>query len=247
MKKQIATPFDSDAAKRAVIKVGGGRGFVMEIAEPNPSKKEVMVMGKRYPLPRFIRRRIVMTAAHCLPHLPPAHPWADTHEKTYRILGLLGTRPTILAECLFADPVDDLAVLGAPDSNVYDRAVDRWHTLMEKTNSLAIDVEKLERHTTGWLLFINGRWNRCTVRRGGQRGIWIANATNGIVAGMSGSPILSDNGRVIGLVSNSSGPQPFLARSLPVWLVESLRNDTTTKEKGSHGTTSKTGKEEGQP
>jgi hypothetical protein len=36
--------------------------------------------------------------------------------RTYRaLLGPLGQEPTVWTECLFADPVVDIAVLGAPD------------------------------------------------------------------------------------------------------------------------------------
>jgi hypothetical protein len=60
--------------------------------------------------------RIMITAAHCLPHLPLAHPASFTEERTYqRLLGPLDVKPMVWAECLFADPVADIAVLGVPD------------------------------------------------------------------------------------------------------------------------------------
>jgi hypothetical protein len=79
----------------AVIRVGDGRGFVVERA----------------------RQRLVLTAAHCLPHLPPANPMSHTEERTYEaLLGPLGAEPTVWAECLFADPVADIAILDGPDN-----------------------------------------------------------------------------------------------------------------------------------
>jgi hypothetical protein len=49
---------------QAVIRVGDGRGFMVERQ----------------------RQRFVLTAAHCLPRLPPAHPMPDTKKCTYEAL-----------------------------------------------------------------------------------------------------------------------------------------------------------------
>ena len=89
--------------ERSVITVGpnGGRGFVVE-GWPD---------------------RYVITAAHCLPALPPAHAMSYVSERTYgELLGPLGEKPTIMAECAFADPVSDIAVLSEPDGQVWDEA-----------------------------------------------------------------------------------------------------------------------------
>jgi hypothetical protein len=61
--------------------------------------------------------RLVITGAHCLPRLPPAHAASAFYERTYQdLLGPLGGDPTVFAECMFVDPVADLAVLGTPDN-----------------------------------------------------------------------------------------------------------------------------------
>ena len=71
------------SAKAAMVTIGEGRGFLVGAR-----------MG-----------RIVVTAAHCLPHLPSAHPASYTEERTYPgLLGPLGGEPTVWAECLFVDP-----------------------------------------------------------------------------------------------------------------------------------------------
>jgi hypothetical protein len=94
--------YNFDAATRAVLRVGGGRGFVVD--------------GEW--------TRLVITAAHCLPQMPPAHGASYTEERTYSdLLGPLGAETTVWAECLFADPVADIAVLGEPDSQeLYEQA-----------------------------------------------------------------------------------------------------------------------------
>ena len=79
----------------SVLRVGDGRGFV--VARRN-------YIGNM--------ERIVITAAHCLPHLPSSHPARDLTEETYkRLLAPLGSKPVIWATCLFVDPIADIAAL----------------------------------------------------------------------------------------------------------------------------------------
>ena len=84
---------DLETAKQAVITVGKGRGFIID-GDP----------------------RMIVTAAHCLPRLPPAHGASYTEERTYQnLVGHIGeAQQTIWGECLFADPVADIAVIGEP-------------------------------------------------------------------------------------------------------------------------------------
>jgi hypothetical protein len=50
---------------QAVVRVGeGGRGFVVEGTD----------------------QRLVITAAYCLPTIPPAHPWSYLQERTFAAL-----------------------------------------------------------------------------------------------------------------------------------------------------------------
>lgn len=238
MNKRITTPFDSDAATRAVVKVGdGGRGFVMEIAEPNHITKGFMFDGKLCRPPRFIKRRLVVTAAHCLPELPPAHPWAYLDEKTYRLLGPLGSEaPLILTECLFVDPVADLAILGTPDTQDQCEEAEAFMEVVEAATVLAMGNPISS--VPGWLLSLDGRWTPCTLEP--RRGLWIREAKEGIENGMSGSPILLNDGSVVGVVSNGTGtgpegpgggPQPRLVNAFPGWMLDALRTDTPRTRK----------------
>ena len=106
-------------AKRAVVTVGEGRGFVID-TDP----------------------RLVVTAAHCLPHLPPACSVMYLEEKTYKdLLAPLGNRKrTVWAECLFIDPVADIAVLGTPDDQALDEEAVAYDDLVERTRP--IDVHR---------------------------------------------------------------------------------------------------------
>ena len=61
-------------ALRAIVAVGDGRGFVVQVDE----------------------HRYVITAAHCLPDLPPACAASYEHERTYgNLLGPLGGERTV--------------------------------------------------------------------------------------------------------------------------------------------------------
>jgi hypothetical protein len=83
-----------------------------------------------------------------------------------------------------------------------------------------------------WLLSLNGSWLKCEVQY--NRGpLWIFNAVDGIVGGMSGSPIITDGGSAIGGVCTSGGspgklhteggPNPTLTQSLPGWCTRNGR------------------------
>jgi hypothetical protein len=98
-----------------VVRVGDGRGFIIEhCVKVRPLPR---LRNRRLPMRKWAARRLVITAAHCLPKLPPACTTSYTHERTYQnLLGTLGGNATVWAECLFVDPVADIAVLGAPDS-----------------------------------------------------------------------------------------------------------------------------------
>ncbi len=181
----------------AIVKVGNGRGFIIEADN----------------------QRFIITAAHCLPHLPPCHAASHTEERTYRdLIGPLGeSAPTVWAECLFADPVGDIAVLGSPDDqDLYDEAI-IFETLMNKAPTLRIG--EVENESEAWLLTLDGRWTQCAIKHGGGRALWIENAEEPILDGMSGSPILNDESSAIGVVSTGGGPNPRLTHCLPSWVL----------------------------
>lgn len=199
---------DHDEAKRAIVKVGAGRGFAVQ----------------------GVRDRLVVTAGHCLPVFPPCHSASYTEERTYKnLLGPIGEKPAVLAECLFADPICDVAVLGPPDGQEFFDECEAYETLMDAATVLPI--ADAPRDGPAWLLSLAGRWFRCNVRHGGGR-LWISDAADGIVGGMSGSPIVAEDGSAIGIVCTSGGragdvhteggPNPRLTHNLPGWLLREL-------------------------
>jgi hypothetical protein len=210
---------DNNQWSAGVINVNGGRGFVVE--------------GKNW-------RRYTITAAHCLPSLPPPHPGSYFHERTYsELLGPLGGERTVWAECVFVDPVADIAVLGSPDDQVLSDEAEQYEALTEAATPLSIsDLPALgpenARASEGieaWLLSSENHWGRCRIKPL-PRGLWIENTEEDIRSGMSGEPIMIDDGSAVGIICYSSalageahrsgGPNPFLTRHLPGWLLREL-------------------------
>jgi Trypsin-like peptidase domain len=195
-------------AKRAVLSVGneGGRGFVVELDHT----------------------RVVVTAAHCLPELPVAQSSSFGEHTYFNLLAPLGGKPTVTTECWFVDPVSDLAVLGPPDYEILSAQHGAYVELMKSAVALSIApvLGKPESESPGWLLSLKGKWIRCGVTHNGGP-LYVTDAKEGIIGGMSGSPILDDDGSAIGVLTNSggsgevhteSGPNPRLIYHLPLWL-----------------------------
>jgi len=216
---------------KAVIKVGDGRGFIIEHHEQIGSFR-----GER----GFLDYRLVITAAHCLPHFPACHRASYLEERTYeRLLGpLAGPKPDVWAECLFADPIADIAVLGSPDGQeLFDQA-EAYNALVD--GSRALRIGKGRRHGEAYLLTLDAQWMNCLMECSG-RSVLIKNGSL-IKAGMSGSPILGSRSAAIGLlcVGGSGGigwPNPSLVDNLPCWLTQGAllgHTQTRTTERYAH-------------
>jgi hypothetical protein len=205
------------------LKVDGGRGFIIEYRLPIPPTSRTEFWPQKY-----ISKRLVVTAAHCLPDWPPEHACPSSWDKTYPLLGNLdGSKSGVYAECLYVNPVADIAVLGCPDEQEPNYDPDLYHELTDDAPVLQIGKP---RSGPGWVLSIDGRWVRTTLDVRCDfygRSLWL----DPTVAGQSGSPILNLAGRVVGVVviggddkrgkrkNERDGPQPILSRELPGWLV----------------------------
>src|SRR5260370_28983613 len=165
----------------AVLRVGEGRGFLV----------------KRPPQCR------VLPPAPCLPDLPPPHSCAYLEELTYRrLLGPLGTEPTVWAHILFVDPVADIAVLGAPDGQVLSEQADTYEALMASAHPLAVAEAPIQRdhkaaEGEARVLSLDGHWrDGRVVRRGGLLGL-----TPGaiLLTRIAGSPINNISRNALGV------------------------------------------------
>lgn len=204
----MSAVIDEARLSQTVIRVGDGRGFIVQAGF----------------------HRLIVTAAHCLPQFPPCHGASYLEERTYkRLLGPLSTAPpSVWAECLFADPIADIAVLGMPDSQDLSTEADNYDAFTAEKPVLRLGaIPKPDAAgdslTSARLLTLDKRWISCDVRYLGE--LWIQ-ATEQIRGGMSGSPICDEEGRAIGAVCVSGefegGPNPCLSDHLPGWLVRDL-------------------------
>lgn len=187
---------------RAIVTVGEGRGFIVEGDE----------------------RRFVVTAAHCLPRLPPCESAASHEDRTFKLLGRLGDEPSVWAQCLFANPVADIAVLGSPDDQACSREAKDYGDFVDGTKPLPVTKTAVE--GSALLLSLSNHWFKCSIITDG-RSLWISYAVKETVGGMSGSPIVTEEGAAIGVVctsdqSRGGGPNPSLFNDLPVWLYREL-------------------------
>ncbi len=132
-------------------------------------------------------------------------------------------------ECLFADPIADVALLGEPDSQVlYDECV-QYCEFIEAIPPLAfgetvqVPPEAVKVDEAVQILDLAGEWRKVLGehyrRVAGYRDGGIFADDFDFAPGMSGSPILNGEGDVVGLVS-TDGTCPRLPRALPVWLLE---------------------------
>lgn len=208
---------------RSVVRVGRGRGFVIEAGRPPATE------------------RLIITAAHCLKSkVLPCASIMGFEERTYRrLLGQLGKAPTVWAECRFIDPIADIAVLGAPDNQGLPAEWEAYQAMVCEIPPLS--VSDPPEQGRAWLLSLKDGWFQCDVWRAASPhgALWVSGAERNIVGGMSGSPILADDGSAIGVVCTSSigdseasehGPNPRLVSHLPGWLLQEIRRGRVRSE-----------------
>jgi len=188
----------------AVVKVGaGGRGFIIEHHKEYPPFEE----GK----PSFMDRRLVITAAHCLPRIPRNL----FDRKPFRnLIGKLNTsRRGVWAQCLFVDPVADIAILCEPDAQIWHEEHEAYLEMMEDLQTLRIGAANKEGQV--WLLALDGEWIPCMLveQPHGSLGLFLE-ATSKNQSGMSGSPILGDDGSAVAVLSRGCNQARHLSRAV---------------------------------
>jgi len=203
----------TETATEAVLKVGDGRGFILD-TDP----------------------RVIITAAHCLPEMPPATAASNLHERTFPVVGRLDEDQTPLwAEIYFADPVSDIGVLCCPDAQTLSDEAEAFDEVID--NAPAFRVSWAPTVGPAWLLGLDGIWSACVCKSLFRRSrtdhperLYLRNAKRGLYGGMSGSPIVDAQGWAIGVFSLSGGtgenldghteggPQASLGDCLPGWL-----------------------------
>jgi hypothetical protein len=218
MRTRAVKPAEREKPKGTVLTVGEGRGFVVE----------------------HRGEHLVVTASQCLPWLPSGFGIAYSEERVYRnMLGPLDSAPTVGCECLFVNPIADVAVVGVPDTQTFSDEADAYSALLE--NATPFRITEAPEKARGFLLSLEGEWFGCQVqwmeRIDGP--LWVSKPAQPIEGGMSGSPIVSETGNAIGIVAASviekgkdaatdefGASNPRLMRDLPLWL---LRTQTGRK------------------
>ena len=210
----------------SVITVDKGRGFIIE-------HRSLFDLGNGF---KRLRRKLVLTASHCLPH-PPVMPSYSYQETTYaNLLAPLGEEPSVWAECLFFDPVSDLAILGEPDNQELGEESEAYVRLVDGRKPLTIAAPETGE---GYMLALDGlSWQPTALTV--HKTIWGTGLSTGAtLAGQSGSPIVDAKGRAVALVSigtehldlktgvktdvDATGPQPILKLQLPSWVLKTVR------------------------
>lgn len=213
-------PSAVQTAKRAVVQVGYGRGFVVSAGEYGS---------------------YVITAAHCLPRwrYPYPHLANSTTELTFpRIIGALGSKrkeQTIWAELCSISLTDDIAAFSEPDDQELCDQCEQYQAFAETAITIGNPPAIVPPYqwdetprTVAFVLSLDGEWQTCTVHNGG-RFLAISDGAECIKGGMSGSPIINSNGAAIGLVSTGGGDDggfnmhPSLGDCLPSWLLRKLK------------------------
>ena len=190
----------------AVVRVGNGRGFLVQTLQGDSR---------------------VVTAAHCLPHLPPAHPASCTEERSFlELLGRLGAKPEVAAECLFVDPVRDLAVMRGPDEQLFPNESRKYEQFVSDRSTIGIGL--LEEPGRGWLLTLTGTWEQCALDFDGWTGSTIRISETSPAAyalGTSGTPILDAEGRAVGVISVGTYLNPALVPNLRLEILVEFMGD----------------------
>ncbi len=210
-------PFDRDGANENAI-VGlatGGFGFIVDAGPP---------VGVA-----------IITAAHCLPELPPALSFSRDEERSYR--DLVHDReptpdgPRVWATCAFVDPIADVAILAAPDAQWSFTKCAAFESFVESRVPFQLGEVPDDMHVAVYVLSLHGRWVSCTVSTV-FGGFSLSDVAGGIQSGMSGSPIVAETGVAIGMVTCSADDggdemeqhgQARLSHHLPGWMFRPWR------------------------
>ena len=192
-----------DSLTDAIVGVGsGGRGFIVKAP----------------------REQLVVTAPHCLGRdLLLANTGASPMERTIReIVGPLGEKPEVAAECLLADLIRGVVVLGEPDEDDFDE-YDKFEDLVGPRPGIPVGV--FGKPGPGWLLTGDGEWEQCRLELSGWVGstLRITGAHRAAYApGTSGSPILNADCHVVGVITGGDDVNPVLAANLRLGMVADL-------------------------
>lgn len=138
----------------------------------------------------------------------------------------MGEQLSVSCECLFIDPIADIAVLGSPDNQALGDQAEAYEALVEAATPLTIaeppskptaeevaelkelekrwgatgQVQRADRECPAFMLSLNNQWFLCRVRHAPNGMLMVFDAAEKIAGGKSGSPIIAADGTAIGVV-----------------------------------------------
>jgi S1-C subfamily serine protease len=177
---------------------------------PEPSSGQGFVVAGGY----------IVTAAHCV----PAQPWTDGVNEGEMLAAKNSHGDTILLRPVFSDPCHDLAVLQIHDEGDGDGLKGMTALAIQWRTSPDLMAGALFTHDRG---LVPVSLEVPPVFMGTPRVAFTAEAP--INGGTSGGPCLTENGRVLSLVSFTGSPDhctgygAALGLSLPRWLAAEIR------------------------
>lgn len=173
----------------------------------------------------------VLTAAHCV-NVPYTGEALNDH-----LLEEIETeKETFPMEIYAVEPVNDIAVLGEVDCDLPEIEKDKYLSFIDNTKPVPIYMSKhaskgsLEVHVFTHL----NKWNSGELFYDGIHGNACIKYYKKIIGGTSGSPVVTSEGELIGLVSNSDeqknenryvGTCPLICFALPVWIIARILED----------------------
>ncbi len=182
-----------------MVRVGDARGFIVNA--------------------RRRGARVVVTAGHCLPDLPP--PISLIDERTYAaIIGPLGGELKVTAECLFLDLIADIAVLGTPDNRAYPEQCATFSAFVEDLTPFGVERLDDRGEIPVRVLSLDDGWLLGRATTFGE-GLFLSDCE--VVGEMAGSPIITMHGAAVGMVGPEIDmPMSRLGDRLPSWLMRQL-------------------------
>ncbi len=140
----------------------------------------------------------------------------------------------LLVYPLAVEPVADLAILGSPDGQWIPDEAKAFDQFCEATAAMSLTTEEFPVGTPvpAYVLAHTGRWITGRITQWHPEAATLVLETDeGIEGGTSGSPVVTEHGFLLAVVSNACGPQsdpprtgsisrPHLAA--PVWLARQM-------------------------
>ena len=144
------------------------------------------------------------------------------------LLGRLGETLTVEASCEFADPFSNIAIVSGFSEGY--RRLDHWEHRLPIHAPERPSIAGAGREQFAWILSIGCKWIKCTVRTNYDQLTFLDDSLE-IDGGMSGSPILNEDGGAFGIIvvpakkkdrDEWAGHHQVLIRCLPGRMIGSI-------------------------